>query len=175
VNHDPARNLLQRGAAGTHAGGHGGRVAPPGSADTGGWHTGVDSVAHAYGIPGCSNDVHDRNGRRRRIMIGIRRESKTVEGEPLRPVSSCPRANGTRQRQWLRGTLKACLAVVPLTKGCPAGTPPLPTTGFHPAIRPRVKIHLSRRMMIGQMIAPSARMMLLKPAGVQKTTFSDDR
>jgi hypothetical protein len=30
-------------------------------------------------------------------------------------------------------------------------------------------------MMIGLMIAPSARMMLLIPAEVQKTTFSDDR
>jgi hypothetical protein len=29
--------------------------------------------------------------------------------------------------------------------------------------------------MIGQMIAPSALMMLLNPAEVQKTTFSDDR
>jgi hypothetical protein len=29
--------------------------------------------------------------------------------------------------------------------------------------------------MIGLMMAPSARMMLLVPAEVQKTTFSDDR
>ena len=115
MNHDPAR-FLQRGGAGTHAGGHGGRVAPPDSADTGGWHTDAGSVARVYGTLGCSNDVHDRNGRRRRTMTGIRRESKTEEGEPLRCVSSCRGANGTRQRQRLRGTLKVCLAGVPFTR-----------------------------------------------------------
>ncbi len=43
----------------------------------------------------------------------------------------------------------------------------------HPELLARENV--SHLLMMGWMIAPSARMMLLAPACVQKTTFSDDR
>ena len=159
-NPDPSRAPAP-GADGIAAAGHDDRAVLPDSVGAGDWRSAADGGEPAGGRRGCNSAVRGRSGNREKRSRGIRCPSKTVAGEVPPQESPCVSTGGTGQGRLLRGRLEPARMWWP-DEGCHTGTPSLPTTGSLPVSCLRRHITTSLGLlMIGRMIAPLARMMLL--------------